>query len=337
MKAKLINYLVCPECKCALHCTVYKKDPRLPWSEIIEGHLKCQECGREYPISGGVPRLITGCLPAEIKRTVDGFGWEWQKFNDKIKDTFMTDKANFFDFIYPVIEDHFAEKFVLDAGCGMGRFLKLGAEFGSQEIIGIDLSYSVDVAYLNTRDVPNAHVVQADILNLPFTTKFDYIFSVGVLQFLPSPYEGFKRLTRLLAAGGSISVWVYSKENNGWILFGLNPVRKYITSQLPRPILYVICSLIGGILYLGLQLYVLASKAGLDSITGSIPYHKYLYNTSRLKYASLVSVIFDHLAPQLVEYISRESFENWFSLENLYSVTITMRNNMSWRGFGIKP
>jgi hypothetical protein len=51
---------------------------------------------------------------------------------------------------------------------GWGGFLKLGADFGCQEIVGVDLSNSVEAAYQNTRHLPNAHVVQADIMQLPF-------------------------------------------------------------------------------------------------------------------------------------------------------------------------
>jgi hypothetical protein len=36
---------------------------------------------------------------------VEGFGWEWNGFNERIQDTFMTDKAIFLDFIYPTTED----------------------------------------------------------------------------------------------------------------------------------------------------------------------------------------------------------------------------------------
>jgi len=96
----------------------------------------------------------------------------------------------------------------------MGRFLKLAAEFGSQEIIGMDLSSAVDPAYHNVRHLSNAHVVQGDILVPPFKPGFDYIFSIGVLQFLSDPQGGFQSLVKLLRFGGQISVWVYSKEGN---------------------------------------------------------------------------------------------------------------------------
>jgi len=282
--------------------------------------------------------MITGQLTKEVRKTVEGFGWEWHKFDDKIQDTYMTNKANFLDFIYPATEDFFEDKFVLDAGCGMGRFLKLGAEFGCSEIIGVDLSNSVDVAYRNTRELPNAHVVQADILALPFKKQFDYIFCIGVLQFMPFPKEGFSHLVKFIKEEGRISVWVYSKENNGWVIYILSPIRKYLTSRLPRSVLYVLSNFLGIILFLCLKLiYKPANENRLGLRFGKLlPYNEYLYHNCRLTYASLVSIIFDHLSPQLTVYIPREELENWFREENFTQVMITSRNNMSWRGYGTR-
>ena len=317
---------------------VHQEDQGLPWPEIMEGILTCRSCGQEYPIRNGVPRMITGQLPKDVERTVDGFGWEWQTFNDQIQDTYMTDKALLLDFIYPIREDFFKGKLVLDAGCGMGRFLKLGSELGSREIIGVDLSQSVEAAYRNTRALPNAHVVQADILKLPFVQTFDYIFSVGVLHHMPDPQQGFSQLAKLLKERGRISVWVYGRENNGWVIYLLSPFRKYLTSLLPRPVLYLISHSLGLVLYFCLQLvYKPVNESRLGRrIKRVLPYNDYLYYTSRLSYASLVNVIFDHLAPQLAAYISKEEFESWFREEELVAVTITARNNMSWRGQGTR-
>lgn len=338
MKAKLIDYLVCTKCKGPLQCLVDQEDNRLPWSEILEGCLICDHCGHEYQIHEGVPRMIIELLPKEVQKTVEGFGWEWNTFNEQIQHTYMTDKALFLDFIYPTTEAFFKGKYVLDAGCGMGRFLKLGAEFGSREIIGVDLSHSVEAAYSNTRTLPNAHVVQADIFALPFVNKFDYIFSVGVLHHLSDPQKGFSHLAKLLKEDGRISAWVYGKENNGWVICLLSPLRKYVTSRLPKAMLYRTSQCLGLVLYACLKLIykpVNESRLGFE-LKHVLPYNDYLYYSSRLDYPSLVSVVFDHLVPELAAYISREEFQSWFHAENLTGVTITSRNNMSWRGHGLR-
>jgi SAM-dependent methyltransferase len=277
-------------------------------------------------------------LPQEVQQTVDAFGWEWNTVNDQIQDTYMTDKALFLDFIYPTTEDFFEGKFVLDAGCGMGRFLKLGAEFGSDDIIGVDLSQSVDAAYRNTRSLPNAHVIQADVLDLPFSSKFDYIFCVGMLHHMQNPEEGFSQLVELLGEEGRLSVWVYSQENNGWVINLVSPLRKHITSHLPKPLLYAISHFLGLVLYSCIRLiYKPANENRFGLRVGRLlPYSNYLYYTSRLTYASLVSVVFDHLVPQLANYVSKEEIRSWFREANLSDVIITSRNNMSWRGQGTR-
>jgi len=337
MKTRLSEFLVCPQCRGPLQCLVEQEDRTLPWAEVIEGQLVCKNCDHHYPISRGVPRLMGGPLAAAVEKTVTGFGYEWQKFDDQIADTYMTDKTNFLDFIAPVIPDFFRDKIVLDAGCGMGRFLKLAADFGSREVIGVDLSQSVDVAYQHVRHLPNAHVIQADIMALPLKSVFDYIFSVGVLQFLEQPRAGFNRLTELLRDGGAISVWVYAKENNGWVIRLVNPMRLHVTSRLPRPLLYALSYCLGLPLYLLIKLlYKPANEGKLPfNLARILPYNDYFYYSSRLSYGGLVSVIFDHLVPSLVTYLSKEELAGWFPPERFASVTITSRNNMSWRAFGV--
>jgi SAM-dependent methyltransferase len=339
MKKRLVDYLACPECKGSLRCIVYQEDSDFPWTEIIEGCLTCNTCCQEYAISRGVPRLLPSTrLADEVKNTVDGFGYEWATFNDQIQDSYMTGKNNFLDFVYPVTEQFFEDKFVLDAGCGMGRFTRLAAEFGSRDAIGIDLSQSVDAAYRNTRYLSNAHVVQADIMALPFQTKFNYIFSLGVLQFLANPREGFHQLCGQLAENGRISIWVYSEEGNGWIIRFIDPFRKFVTSSLPRPVLYQFSRLLGTFLFAILKLIYRPANEGVLGVKFGkfLPFNDYLYYTSRLNYSSVSSVIFDHLVPQLVVYLPREDVESWFADEQLKEVILTSRNNMSWRAVGTR-
>jgi SAM-dependent methyltransferase/uncharacterized protein YbaR (Trm112 family) len=337
MKEKLLTYLACPLCHGGLQCEITETSAEFFWNEILTGSLHCQSCLQTYPIRNGIPRLMPE-QPVEekVQKTVDGFGYEWSKFNHQIADTYMSQRQNFYDFIHPVTAEFFAGKQVLDAGCGMGRFLKLGAEFGSQDIIGVDLSAAVEAAYRNTRHLPNAHVVQGDILALPLKSCFEYIFSVGVLQFLPEPRQGFHSLTRLLKPGGKISIWVYSEENNRGVIRILSPLRKYITSRLPHSILYFISRILGAILYAGLNVIYRPANEWkyLKKIGPQLPKNDYLYYTSRMSYHEITSVIFDHLVPQLVVYLSKAELIDWFAQEQLSQVEISSRNNMSWRAHG---
>src|SRR6266478_9865340 len=56
---------------------------------------------------------------------------------------------------------------VLDAGCGMGRYLRVAAEPGAR-VVGIDLSQAVQAARELTADLPGVAVVRGDLLRPPF-------------------------------------------------------------------------------------------------------------------------------------------------------------------------
>lgn len=101
-------------------------------------------------------------------------------------------------------------KVLLDAGVGTGRHSEVFAQWGA-EVVGIDLSTSVDVAYGNLRRFENAVVLQANIGNLPFKpNSFDIISSIGVLHHTPDTKEYTSKLVPLLKDGGMLTIWLYS-------------------------------------------------------------------------------------------------------------------------------
>jgi SAM-dependent methyltransferase len=337
LKERLLNLLLCLNCCSNLRLDGPVLAENYPWREIIEARLICPHCQEIYPVINGVPRMTNlNTKSTEVQKTVDGFGYEWQTFNHQIQTTYMSTKENFLDFIFPTTESIFRGKTVLDAGCGMGRFLKIGADLGCQEIIGVDLSNSVEAAYQNSRHLPNAHVVQADIMQLPFRSEFDYIFSIGVLQFLSNPESGFHALVNRLKPGGRISIWVYSKENNEWVIRFINPLREKITSRIPHKTLYRLSCFLGFVYYLLLRLtYKPANEWKLLQKIGiRLPYNDYFYYNLRLSSTDLASIVFDHLVPQLTSYLSREEIIEWFQKDGLKELEISSRNNMSWRAHG---
>jgi len=98
---------------------------------------------------------------------------------------------------------------VLDAGCGMGRYTALVAQF-SEEVVGLDLSTAVDEA---RRRWPNLAFIQGDLISPPFDDgTFDIVYSFGVLHHLPEPQQGFEACYRLVKPGGRLLVWVYSEH-----------------------------------------------------------------------------------------------------------------------------
>jgi SAM-dependent methyltransferase len=124
-----------------------------------------------------------------------------------------------------------AGKVVLDAGCGMGRFAEICADFGA-EVHAVDLSLAVEAAQGNLGGRTNVHIYQADIMNLPFPDQsFDVIYSIGVLHHTPDTRTAFLKLPPLLKPGGRIAVWVY---DTGLRRFVGGEILRLISWRLPR-------------------------------------------------------------------------------------------------------
>jgi SAM-dependent methyltransferase len=203
MKLSFAQRLACPFCKTALSLQVASQSGE----EILEGALKCGICQRAFPVRGGIPRFVRSDAYAS------SFSFEWKRWRrtqfDKPSRAATTES-----FISSTgrTPRQLAGKLVLDAGCGTGRFMDVLALAGA-EVVGVDLSEAAEVAFQNTRDRANCHVVQADLMNLPFrSATFDFAYSIGVLHHTPDTRRAFLRMVEALKPGGEIAIWVYPRH-----------------------------------------------------------------------------------------------------------------------------
>jgi len=75
--------------------------------------------------------------------------------------------------------------------------------------VGVDPTAAVDAASLNVGCHPSVHLVQADILALPFRDgAFDLVYSIGVLHHTPDPRAAFARVAAMVRKGGQCAVYV---------------------------------------------------------------------------------------------------------------------------------
>lgn len=327
MRHKLSSYIVCLRCAAPFELRADRTDG----DHVMEGTLRCLGCSKEYPILRGVPRLLDGAVSQEQEATADAFGYEWTHFS-QLEATY---EDEFLDWIKPVEKAFFRDRIVLDGGCGKGRHAALAAAFGAKDVIGVDISDAVDAAFANTRDLPNVHVVQADIYKLPFEASFDYAYSIGVLHHLPDPKAGFHSLVRHLKPGGRMSAWVYGQEGNGWITHLVSPVRTLLTSRLPRALTKALSFCIAVPMQLALKILYRPVNQRLPAIRGLLFYNDYLYSISGFSFRENYSTVFDHLVAPTAFYISREEFARWFEEAGLLNVDISWRNRNSWRGTGV--
>jgi SAM-dependent methyltransferase len=328
MKEKLLELLACPSCGgdiLLVHVRVREE------KEVIEGLLSCKKCLREYKVERGVPRFAAlDKIEQDKAETAANFGWQWTHFTQEDKKY----AEQFLGWIQPVKPDFFAGKIILEGGCGKGRHTTLAASWGAKEIVGIDLSAAVETAFQATRNLPNAHVVQADIYKLPFKKVFDYAFSVGVLHHTPDPKKSFLSLASKVKKGGAVSAWVYGAENNEWITNYVSPMREKFTSRLSQPTLYQLSKLPTlGVFLASKLLYKPLNKAS-KALAAKLFYNDYLNHLGGFGWREQHNIVFDHLVAPTAFYISRGEFEKWWEEIAANDVKIIWHNQNSWCGFG---
>jgi SAM-dependent methyltransferase len=328
MKEKLLDLLACPSCGGDILLAYASKYVD---REIIEAVLTCRKCDREYAVTRGVPRFAQlDKIEQDKAETAENFGWQWTHFTQEDKKY----AEQFLGWLQPVKPEFFEGKTVLEGGCGKGRHTTLAANWGAKEIVGIDLSAAVETAYQATRELPNAHIVQADIFKLPFKRAFDYAFSVGVLHHTPDPKKAFISLAGKVKKGGHISAWVYGEENNDWIINYVNPIREGFTSRINQPTLYQLSKIPTLGVFLASKLVYRPLNKTVKPLARKLFYNDYLNHLSTFGWREQHNIVFDHLVAPTAFYIPREEFEKWWQEIGAKDVEITWHNRNSWCGFG---
>jgi len=222
MKSNILKFICCPVCREQLNLKSKKEQK----GEIKEGILKCSG-GHHYPIINFIPRLILGATKeylsqGQIKKSFSSKWKMWPQFNNWYKKFF---DGWFMRKIGISEKKYFAKyfknkKMMLDAGTGLGTKVETMCRLSKGEVFGVDIAEgSVEAAYKNTKRYPNAHIIQADIFNLPFKKEiFDFIVSDGVLHHTPNTKKAFFKLIPFLKKRGDIAIHVYKK---------MGPIREF--------------------------------------------------------------------------------------------------------------
>jgi len=235
MQLKLLDILACPKCMGELNCLSTEIHPD---HEVVSGSLECKSCKSVYPIRSSIPRFILE------DNYASSFGFQWNCFKFEQIDTDTSQKSS---------EDRFyAEtgwnnewmngKWILDAGCGAGRFLDIASR-SSCEVVGIDISNAVDAAAVTMRGRRNVHLVQASVYELPFKSSvFDACYSIGVIQHTPDPSKAIQSLPRLLKKDGEIALTIY--ERKSWTLLNAKYLTRPLTKRMNQRVLLLLIKIV---------------------------------------------------------------------------------------------
>jgi SAM-dependent methyltransferase len=246
-------------------------------------------------------------------RTKSAYGLQWNRFRiirpEEDRATFHTRTG--------LSAADLEGQVVLDAGCGMGRYLRIAAESSARLIIGLDLSQAVLAARELTSDRRDVAIVRGDLLRLPFAAgRFDQIYSLGVLDHTPDPRQAFLELVKLLKPGGRIVIWVYPRER-GLVEWIMNAQRA-ISTRLPVSLLERLCHLMAPIG--GVKRNLMASRWRLIERTGVVMHLATIGVSMHPDPEVRVCDTLDWYAPRYLSRHTPEEITDWFRDAGLVEV-----------------
>jgi SAM-dependent methyltransferase len=258
------------------------------------------------------------------------FGDEWTRF-PAIEDAHAEIFAWYFEGPRPVA---WPGLHVLDAGCGMGRWLHFARREGAR-VVGLDLSPAIDVAA--RREGAGVDLVQGDLRHPPFPPgAFDLVYSLGVVHHVEDPAAAVRVLADLVRPGGELRLYVYrSLHDEGWVrrtlLAGVTLVRRG-TVRLPPPALHAFSWMVAAVsTALFLVPHRAARWAGLGRRTRGLPLTQY----ADVPFRMLVAEQFDRFGAPLEGRFRKEEVEAWLRGAGLEVVAVLP--GLGWRAIARKP
>lgn len=193
------------------------------------GELVTPDRAYRYPIREFIPRFVPESNYA------DNFGLQWNLFRQTQLDSHsgLAISAERFWKATAWTPQQLDGRWVLDCGCGAGRFAEIALNAGAQ-VVALDYSIAADACYANLGHHPNLHVVQADIYALPFAPgSFPFVYSLGVLQHTPDVARAFAALPPMLSQNGRLCADFYWRRFRTLLhlKYVLRPVTKRMSQR----------------------------------------------------------------------------------------------------------
>jgi SAM-dependent methyltransferase len=262
----------------------------------------------------------TASLPNIAAGSPDRFGFSWDTYAELRPEH----EEQFLLWTTPLQPEDWAGKTFLDAGCGMGRNSYWPLRYGAARGVAIDVDpRTLSRARQTLRGFPHAEVKRASIYDIPERAKFDIVFSIGVVHHLADPDAAVASLVKAARPGGTVLVWLYGRENNGWIVWLFNPLRRLLFSRLPLSLVHLLSVPLTALLWTAL-------RCGF----GRTPYLRLIRGFS---FRHLRAIVFDHMIPRIALYYDRNSAIDLLARAGLTDIQATWTNRMSWTVVGKKP
>ena len=291
--------------------------------EILEGQL-ISDTGKTYPITGGIPRILSEATSAFIRKNRESFSLEWKyfEFGERNWGQDIEFRKRLFLKALGKEAHELKGKLIFDAGCGSGLLSTEMANSFGMEVVAMDLASGIEKAFTKNTN-PLVHFVQGSVLEPPVKDAVaDYVYCAGVLVALPDTRTGFDALARCVKPRGTYFIWLYHpierhratgdytrEQLYDWI-------RRNVTSHLPIRLQEAF--------YLSLLPFYFAKRTILN------PFKKEKEErTWREKMQGFV----DHFSPMYMNRHTENEAATWFQARNFKNVIVSYNEQY---GFGIR-
>ncbi len=260
-------------------------------------------------------------------RTIRDFGEQWTHFGKN--EGYYGSQDLFRDMLGPLLSlDALEGAHVADIGSGTGRIVRMLIDAKARHVVALEPSAGVEILRKNTADLGDrVEVVHAVGTELPSDRSFEFVFSIGVIQFIPDPLPTLRAAYDALRPGGKLVIWVYGKEGNGAYLFFLTALRA-LTTRLPHWALTALCQF----------LTVLVDAYGLACRVFPLPLRSYVLGTlSRVSRRDRTLTIYDQLNPSYVHYYERGEVVAMLEDAGFRDIALHHRRGYSWTALATRP
>ncbi len=172
------------------------------------------------------------------------------------------------------------DKYILDMGCGSGRFTAALASLGARQTVGVDQGLDgLNIArkYASEQKIKNIKYKKASVLNLPFKSeKFDFVFCKGVLHHTGNLKKGLNEFYRVMKKGGGGFLYLYGSGGLFW-----------------------------------------NSRKKMRTVMKKIPYEKAFNILKLIEMPARRTIFLDSWYVEIEEHVNKTFLENWFKKKKL--------------------